>query len=143
MRLLPKSPPTSPRREKIVRQVSPTKRRNSSSKGAIAATSRNETKQVYHLPTPYELHPVPTAHGYESDDSDAELEQTPSRYDLSVNLPDDVAFDDASNDRYSQVGRRLAMMSDDSDSAQWRSFDEYDIRDPTTAGEDPLQFDRG
>lgn len=142
MRLLPKSPPTSPRREKNIRQISPRKRRSSCSKGAITAASRNETKQVYHHPTPYELHPVPTAHGYESDDSDAELEQTPSRYDLSVFLQDDVAFDDASNDRYSQVGRRLAMMSNDSDSAQWRSFDEYEMRDPPNAGEDPLQFDR-
>ena len=139
MRLLPKSPPSSPRRAKIIRQVSPKKQRISSSKGSIVATS---SKQVDHRATPYELHPVPTAHGYESDDSDAELEQAPSRYDLSVLLPDDVAFDDASNDRYSQVGRRLAMMSNDSDSAQWRSFDEYDRRDPANAGEDPLQFDR-
>jgi hypothetical protein len=85
---------------------------------------------------------VPTAHGYESDDSVVALEKVPSRYDVSCALPDDFAIDDWNNDKYSQVGSHLARLSDDSASVQWKSFDEFDERDPNNQCYDPLQFDR-
>ena len=104
--------------------------------------SHRSASRNYADADPYSLTSVHTAHDYESDDSDAELERIPSRYELKDHAPDDIEFDDCSNDRYSEVGRRLALMSNDSDSAQWRSFDEFDERDPKSAVFDPLLIDR-
>ncbi|KAI2509169.1 hypothetical protein MHU86_5288 [Fragilaria crotonensis] len=137
MRLFTKSPP-SPQ----FRGTSP----SSNKQPAVSPRnqkwqSRRSTKQSNSDADPYALTHNLTAHGYESDDSDAELERMPSRYDLNASLPDDIAFDDCSNDRYSQVGRPLGLMNSDSDSVQWRSLDEYDERDPNSAVYDPLVFD--
>jgi hypothetical protein len=107
--------------------------------------SRNSSRSESDEPSnPYSLNRVLTAQGYNSDDSDAELEKVPSRYDLTDG--NDMEWDDMSNDRYSQVGKQLAIMSDDSDSirAMWRYFDDFDEVDQQVVSEqvNPLEFDR-
>jgi hypothetical protein len=136
MRLFSKSPPASPRTPRPP-TASPR------SKAARATRTSSNASKSNNYENPYALNRVLTAHEYESDDSDAELDKGPSRYDLSTVIPGGIDRDDDSYNRYSQLGRQLAIMSDDSDSinAQWRSVDEYDTREATDVY-DPLQFNR-
>ena len=137
MRLFTKSPP-SPQ----LRGTNPSSNKQTTDRPKNIKGQRHQSASPSITEAdPYALTRVLTAHGYESDDSDAELERMPSRYDLNASAPDDIAFDDCRNDRYSQVVRPLALMTSDSDSVQWRSLDEYDERDPNSAVYDPLVFD--